>query len=195
MILLATLLGLITRWKLVVYGDNRVLQKFVEEREVSHTILMRSVTFFFDPVTAVFVSIVAAALVWYFLHSWRPVSLVIGSVTLSALITHVLKHAFLRDRPEELFHLVSETSFSFPSGHTTAACSLAAALAIVISGQQRLRLYQLITWIVAASLAVAVAASRLYLGVHWFSDVTAGALIGVGTALLLTPICGVRRFV
>ena len=49
MILLATLLGLITRWKLVVYGDNRVLQEFVEEREVSHTILMRIVTFFFDP--------------------------------------------------------------------------------------------------------------------------------------------------
>jgi undecaprenyl-diphosphatase len=70
---------------------------------------------------------------------------------------------------------VHEVSVSFPSGHATSVSAVVIGLAglTVITWKVRW------PWIIAGVLVLAVAGSRLVLGVHWFSDVTAGLTVGV----------------
>ena len=86
----------------------------------------------------------------------------------------------LVDRPRPPAPLVGTDSASFPSGHAIAAAVSAAGIVIALlpPGRQRLK------WEIYAGLITFVMAmSRVYLGVHWLSDVVAGSLIGLGLAL------------
>lgn len=90
----------------------------------------------------------------------------------------VLKPLVRRVRPCDVNQAVSlliprPTDFSFPSGHTAASFAAAAAL---WKARSRLRVPALIT-------AVLMGLSRLYLYVHWPSDVVGGALVGSGCGL------------
>jgi undecaprenyl-diphosphatase len=70
---------------------------------------------------------------------------------------------------------IHETSASFPSGHATAATAVLASVAALAVITWKIWW----PWIVGAVLVLAVAGSRLILGVHWFSDVTFGLIVGV----------------
>jgi undecaprenyl-diphosphatase len=92
------------------------------------------------------------------------------SVGGAMLINVILKHVFGRARPALWESIAPESSFSFPSGHAMASMSLAAAL-VVILWPSRWR------WLALAIGAVYVAGvgvSRVYLGVHYPSDIVAG---------------------
>ncbi len=91
-------------------------------------------------------------------------------LTVSALINATLKEVFQAQRPE-VTHLVDVGGWSFPSGHAQLAATLWPALA----WQLRRR------WAVAGAtvLVIGVAASRVYLGVHFPEDVIAGTAIGL----------------
>jgi undecaprenyl-diphosphatase len=85
----------------------------------------------------------------------------------------VLKHVFKRPRPCELgphplFHVEPPDRFSFPSGHTMAAASAGAVLALYFPPLAPL----------FALLALAIATSRVVLGLHYVSDVVVGAILG-----------------
>ena len=106
----------------------------------------------------------------------------IGTSVIEALgITMAMKYSFNRQRPYEkypdLIHSTStEPDPSFPSGHTSAAFSLATSLSIIYP-----------KWYVIAPSAIwacGVGFSRMNLGVHYPSDVLAGAAIGVGCAFV-----------
>lgn len=92
---------------------------------------------------------------------------------------NVLKLAYHRGRPP--IPLVTSVTYSFPSGHATAAAAIAVSvvLAFFPHGARRRK------WIVAAfAFAFAMAFSRVYLGAHWVSDVETGALLGTSLAVL-----------
>ena len=92
-----------------------------------------------------------------------------GSAALNAL----LKLFFARPRPNVFPPITVETSFSFPSGHTMAAISLYGLAAILLWQRQRHG------WALLAGLWVPlVALSRVYLGVHYPSDVLASLAVG-----------------
>lgn len=93
---------------------------------------------------------------------------------LTALANGGLKQLFARARPEVL--LTPLDTFSLPSGHSSAAfaCFLALGVLAGRGAPARTRL----TWLLLASLpALAIALSRVYLGVHWPTDIIAGALL------------------
>lgn len=93
-------------------------------------------------------------------------------VALACGLTHVLKGLIERPRPPEEFRLVAEHTASLPSGHATAAVALAVVLTVRWGGRRAL--------VVAAWVnAVVVCATRLYLGVHWATDLLAGAAVAV----------------
>lgn len=96
--------------------------------------------------------------------------LVVASVYGSSRLNVALKPVFERSRPDFWDHMTVETTYSFPSGHSMAAMSIAAPL-VVIAWNTR---YRWPTFTAAAAYVIAVGASRVYLGVHYPSDVLAG---------------------
>ena len=94
------------------------------------------------------------------------------------LISNTVKLLVDRERPPVL-HLAPSSGFSFPSGHTAAAAATWAAVALVLGRGRPLRAKAVLA-AGAALLTVAVAASRVLLGVHWLTDVIGGAALGFG---------------
>ena len=114
-----------------------------------------------------------------------PALIFFGAVTLfTALANTATKHLFARIRPDVLMYPLD--SFSMPSGHSSGAFAFFVALAILAGrGQpQRMRM----TWVLLGCLlAMSIALSRVYLGAHWPTDITAGALLAITVnALALT---------
>lgn len=103
-----------------------------------------------------------------------------SSILTSIIISNILKYSVNKPRPFETYNLIQKItdggSPSFPSGHTSDAFALATAVSIIYPKW----------YVIAPSFlwAGAVGYSRMDLGVHYPSDVLAGAIVGSGSALL-----------
>ncbi len=108
----------------------------------------------------------------------------------SWLLYSSLKLIFQRPRPD-LPHLVPAGGYSFPSGHATATAALFFTLALVYCRHSGSRSGRVLVLSIAALLALLVGISRVYLGVHYPSDVVAGwaagGLLAIVIAMLLRP--------
>jgi undecaprenyl-diphosphatase len=93
------------------------------------------------------------------------------------LANNLVKAVVGRPRPPTVDRLVHASGMSFPSGHSAAAAACFAACALCLSRRRGVRARFVIT-VVAATLAVMVATSRVLLGVHWASDAFAGLCFG-----------------
>lgn len=102
------------------------------------------------------------------------------SIVLSSMATWTIKTLVKRDRPAindpSFIAVINENNYSFPSGHTSEAFSMATSLSIKYP-----RWYIVVPAFAYAGLA---GYSRLYLGVHYPTDVLAGAVVGSGSAWL-----------
>lgn len=103
-----------------------------------------------------------------------------GTVIISAALNWVLKHIFARPRPEILW-LVEETGFSFPSGHSMNNMALYTVLVLLVF----LHVKNARVWFTAGAyvLVFTIGLSRVYLGVHYASDVIAAFLMGYAVAV------------
>lgn len=114
---------------------------------------------------------------------WLTALLTVAATTTGALTVQLLKSLFARTRPDVVDHLVTVGGASFPSGHSANSAivylTLAGLLTQIARGSATRRYL-----LVAAVLLVAwIGASRVYLGVHWPSDVLAGWSFGTLWAL------------
>lgn len=101
------------------------------------------------------------------------------SMVLTAVVVRLAKSTFDRGRPPAAGRLVEVTSASMPSGHAAYAATIVAVVWVLLSGHPRRAALR----VLAVAVAVCAALARLVLGVHWPSDVLAGALVGavIGT--------------
>jgi undecaprenyl-diphosphatase len=110
-------------------------------------------------------------------NRWIPffvLTVVLGEVVLVNTIKELL------DRVRPTFNPIAETlGPSFPSGHSATAAAFYAAIALVLARRRSPRTRSLLAG-AAVAIAIGVAASRVLLGVHWFSDVLAGLSFGWG---------------
>ena len=101
------------------------------------------------------------------------VFLAVSSLGGEALV-QILKVLFQRPRPETFFGYPVPSNYSFPSGHATLACCLYGVLCAILAARRRSPYARALLWALAAALAAAIGFSRVYLGVHYPSDVLGG---------------------
>ncbi len=114
----------------------------------------------------------------------RSIIYVLSASIGGLILVQILKFAFSRQRPEIVTHLASEISMSFPSGHSAMSAVIYLTLAVLISRIEKSAKTRI--FIVSAALIITflVGVSRVYLGVHYPTDVLAGWMIGLFWALL-----------
>ena len=100
------------------------------------------------------------------------------------LLSSALKWGFARPRPDLVPHGQRVYTQSFPSSHAMLSAVVYLTLGALLARTQPRRRVKLYLLAVAGLLTVAVGASRVYLGVHWPTDVLAGWTVGAGWALL-----------
>lgn len=143
------------------------------------TLFFRFVTTLGDPPVLIGIVVVLAVWLWRSGHRVWATYLTI-TCGLGGLLNLLLKSLFERARPDVAQALRDATGYSFPSGHSMGSMVVYAAICW-------LSVRILPSWrkdssavAIAATLILAIGVSRIYLGVHWFSDVVGGFAAGLG---------------
>lgn len=130
---------------------------------------------------------------WFFARkAWYWLLTLAVAVPGGMLLNPLLKHVFMRARPVFDDPILTLASYSFPSGHTASATVLYGLMAAYLLGRAPGRGARTATVAAAALMVALVGASRLYLGVHFFSDVLAAIAEGCGWLALCLG-AGLRR--
>jgi undecaprenyl-diphosphatase len=109
-----------------------------------------------------------------------------GGVTLA-------KSVVTRPRPPQDLWLISAHGWAWPSGHTATATLVFIILALLLTTGRARRWWHPLVWLVAAGAVALTGFSRIELGVHWTTDVLAGAAFSVGWLVVLAAL--LMRFV
>lgn len=126
---------------------------------------------------------IAATLLLIFHRRGREALIFATTVVLAYASSELLKAFYDRDRPMIVAHGSIVYSQSFPSGHSTAAAATFLTLATVVASVEPRRRTKALVYGLAISGVLAVGVSRVYLGVHWPTDVLAGWALGSSWAL------------
>jgi len=144
---------------------------------------MRDLTSLGSPsVLALFVLAVAGSLAVRRQH--HALGLLLVATIGGVLLNNFLKQVFARPRPPLAFHLTEVQSMSFPSGHAMESAIIYLTMAALLARLVQARLLRLYFIALAFFLTFVVGVSRVYLGVHYPSDVLAGWAAGLAWALL-----------
>jgi membrane-associated phospholipid phosphatase len=163
-------------WEKEAFGlDTTVLLWLYQWTNPVLDAVMLKITALGDPEFVVVVVVFSLGWLWWKRRRLEAKGFAIAC--LGALILNQgLKLCFAKPRPQLWTHLITESSFSFPSGHALGSLVLYGFLAYVLARQ----FHKSARWIysVAAIVITAIGISRLYLGVHWPTDIVAGYAVG-----------------
>ena len=135
--------------------------------------------------TTIIAMVTLAAAGYLMMSSKRHAALLLLAAILGAvLLSFAIKAGIERPRPELFPHGTPVYTASFPSGHATGAAATYLTLGALLARFQRARRLKIYFMTVAVLLTLLIGISRLYLGVHWPTDVLAGWTLGSCWALL-----------
>ena len=186
-ILIVDLLGMIVLalffWFILVKLQSGDLQKFdypiieMIQSTISErlTPIVKGITFFGGKVWIMTVVIIGAICFVYVdkLYSFY----LIFSCGFSSIFNLILKEWIGRPRPS-FYPILEETGYSFPSGHSMNSFVLYITIALILTKLLKSNVKLLIVWVLGSLIVIAIGTSRIYLGVHYPSDVLAGFVAG-----------------
>lgn len=153
----------------------------------SLTTLMRFTTMLGSTLFLSFLGV--SVFVIFIIKSWkRAAPLLMTTMAGAVVLNFVLKVSFGRVRPVPFFDTPLPDSYSFPSGHALYAVCFYGVLAWLVTARVQSNPLRILIWSLAVLLALLIGLSRIYLGVHYPSDVIAGfaaAVIWILTVLLI----------
>lgn len=134
-------------------------------------------------VTVVTLVTLVGALAFLFHRKPRHAAILGGTVLAANVASEGLKLFYHRPRPDLVPHGSYVYSASFPSGHSTLSAAMYLTLAMLVASLEPHRRSKVMAYVLAGGLVLAIGISRVYLGVHWPSDVLAGWSLGAAFAL------------
>jgi len=128
---------------------------------------------------AVIIPLAAIVGVYFVLrrHRWQPLALLAAALAGAIGLYNIIKPLVGRPRPPPPIWIGHFSGAAFPSGHATQSVACYATLAVIL-GTGRSARAKTVLWSTAALVALAVGASRVYLGAHWLTDVLGGYTLG-----------------
>lgn len=158
--------------------DEAILRAFADWRSPWLNRAVADLSSLGSATVIILVSVTAFILLWIIAHDRVGAAKIATAAAGAEIWVEVVKRVLQHPRPAIVPHLVQFTGFSYPSGHAlvaTATYGTLAAVACAYVGQRRGRVViRLVCWTVAGLVAI----SRVYLGVHYPSDVLGGVLLG-----------------
>ena len=193
-LLLFMIIGYIVKFypEMLVSFDQPIQTAIRGDLPETLTLLFRAITHLIDiPVIITWVLIVAFI---FYRKQWKLESyLMLGNLALAGILIVTFKNIYQRPRPE-ILHLVEEKGFSFPSGHSLAVTIMVGTLIVILSQRIKDQLWKRIVQILLGLYLVSVLISRVYLGVHYPSDVLASLCLGLGILFIEFPFYDKLRF-
>lgn len=193
-LLLFMIIGYIVKFypEMLVGFDQPIQTAIRGDLPETLTLLFRAITHLIDiPVIISWVLIVAFI---FYRKQWKLESyLMLGNLTLAGILIVTFKNIYQRPRPE-IVHLVEEKGFSFPSGHSLAVTLMVGSLIVILSQRIKNTVWRKIVQILLSLYIFSVLVSRIYLGVHYPSDVIASLCVGLGVLFMEFPFYDKLRF-
>ena len=193
-LLLFMIIGYIVKFypEMLVSFDQPIQTAIRGDLPETLTLLFRAITHLIDiPVIISWVLIVAFV---FYRKQWKMESyLMLGNLALTGILIVTFKNIYQRPRPE-ILHLVEEKGFSFPSGHSLAVTIMVGTLIVILSQRIKNTVWRKIVQILLSLYIFSVLVSRIYLGVHYPSDVIASLCVGLGVLFMEFPFYDKLRF-
>lgn len=169
--------------------DDVIREFFYDLREPALTLFVKLITYLGNYQTIAVLCLVLLII--------KPLRVVYGiPVSTGAVFVTVLnksiKHAVHRPRPSDVMHLVNEGGFSFPSGHSITSMFVYGLLIYLVRKNVKNRKTANVLTIVLAVPLILIGPSRIYLGVHYPTDVLAGWCLGAAVAVIWIKL--IRKF-
>ena len=171
--------------------DNFVYNFIMDIKNDKVTYFMKFITFFGGVKFIIFLMILFIILNFikgkiYLIFNY----LIVGQSILNRIVKIIVR----RERPS-LINLVEEKSFSFPSGHTMVAVTLYGFLIYLIYKSKLKKIYKMVLILLLVLLIGLIVISRIYLGVHYFSDCIAGIFLALAYLLLCINILERKKII
>lgn len=137
--------------------------------------------------------LIIISVILFFLIKNKKIGIAIwGNLVIATGLNIVLKRILQRPRPDE-FRIINESGYSFPSGHSMISMAFYGFLIYLIYKNIKNKYLKWILIAILMLLIISIGISRIYLGVHYTSDVLAGFLIAISYLIIYTNI--VKKFI
>ncbi|MDR1567701.1 MAG: phosphatase PAP2 family protein [Streptococcaceae bacterium] len=183
------ILGYVVKFypKMLIPFDTTV-QDSIRQGTPNHlTSFFKLVTQFGNFTPMMFSTLIVIALLLIGKERIAALWLAIGMIAIPLTAVKLLKLVYQRQRPP-LLHLVQENSLSFPSGHATVALVFLGTLLLIFGQILKSNSWKILLTLFSGLIVLLIGISRIYLGVHYPTDVLAGFLLAGGWLFLTYPI-------
>lgn len=175
------LIGILAKFNCLTFLDRFVYNMLMSIKCTNVTNVFKIITTLGNTRFIIFSNIIIV--IFYAFIKKNSLLLIPFSSILSPIINNILKFIFRRPRPDEIYRLITESNYSFPSGHAMISILFYGSIIVLINRSNIKHKKVLNTLIILIILLIGI--TRVYLGVHYVSDVIGGYLISLSIIVLI----------